>query len=291
MSFVETQKSFVNTWECDENAHLNVQFYVSRFGDAAAHFFAGRDFGKVRARPRLVSRHVRYHRELHATDLTAVATAAARIRGLGRVGFALVHLLRDPTRGHLAATAVDIYEGDGTRLGEPVDIPEEAMPRGVAAGPAQEERSAAELAAAGYLTTDRSLVRPRHCDADGTMAASALVGRYSDAQGFAYEQAGIGRETLHAAGRGRVTVELKVTILAPIQAGTPITTYGGAIGVGRSTFSFRHVTTDAGTGRAVAVGEVTALVMDLKERRASPLDEDIRAKIEASLVDVQHSGA
>ena len=31
----ETQRAFVNTWECDENDHLNVQFYWKRFGDAA----------------------------------------------------------------------------------------------------------------------------------------------------------------------------------------------------------------------------------------------------------------
>ena len=25
--FVETHRGFVNTWDCDENAHMNVQFY------------------------------------------------------------------------------------------------------------------------------------------------------------------------------------------------------------------------------------------------------------------------
>ena len=38
MSAIETLKSYVNTWECDENDHLNVQFYFRFFEDAAGHF-------------------------------------------------------------------------------------------------------------------------------------------------------------------------------------------------------------------------------------------------------------
>ena len=38
MSAVETLFSFVNRWECDENDHLNVQFYFSRFDEADRQF-------------------------------------------------------------------------------------------------------------------------------------------------------------------------------------------------------------------------------------------------------------
>ena len=34
--FVESHRSFVNTWECDDNAHMNVQFYFKRFDEAVA---------------------------------------------------------------------------------------------------------------------------------------------------------------------------------------------------------------------------------------------------------------
>ena len=53
MAWLVTQRGFVNTWECDENEHLNVQFYFARFADAAAHFLVGRGlapFGPERRR-------------------------------------------------------------------------------------------------------------------------------------------------------------------------------------------------------------------------------------------------
>ena len=33
--FLDTFRGSVNTWECDEVGHMNVQFYVARASDAA----------------------------------------------------------------------------------------------------------------------------------------------------------------------------------------------------------------------------------------------------------------
>lgn len=38
MTIQATLFSFVNRWECDENDHLNVQFYFSRFEEADRQF-------------------------------------------------------------------------------------------------------------------------------------------------------------------------------------------------------------------------------------------------------------
>ena len=38
MAAIETLFSFVNCWECDENDHLNVQFYLGRFEEADRQF-------------------------------------------------------------------------------------------------------------------------------------------------------------------------------------------------------------------------------------------------------------
>lgn len=67
MALVESLKSFVNRWECDENDHMNVQFYWTKFQTAALHFrlAAGLDDLPETARS---SRHVRYHSEVHAAD-------------------------------------------------------------------------------------------------------------------------------------------------------------------------------------------------------------------------------
>lgn len=97
---IETQKSFVDTWECDENNHLNIQFYWKRFGDA------GQIFQQMMNRePRAwVDRHVRYHRELHAGTNTVVQSATPSSHAC------LVHVLSGGENNTVSATALDQFD-------------------------------------------------------------------------------------------------------------------------------------------------------------------------------------
>ena len=76
MTIAETLYSFVNRWECDENDHLNVQYYFSRFEEADRQFqlISGLNEALVGARR---VRHVRYHKELRTGDLIVVRSAIA----------------------------------------------------------------------------------------------------------------------------------------------------------------------------------------------------------------------
>ena len=287
MPWLTTQRGFVNTWECDENEHLNIQHYFGRLADAAVHFLVARAIAPFApGAPRLLSRHVRFLRELGAEDLTRVETAAVRLDGLPEGAVALAHRLEEPTRGFLAAGAVDLYAApDETDLGrDAVPAPEEVRPRSLPLAPAAEPRSLMDLFALGYREIDRAVVQPVQLGPDGTMSVAAIVGRVSDGAGHAYESAGIPRSTIDEAGRGRVTVELKITPLAPARAGDPVVTVSGVTSVSRTTFVFRHVTFNAATGAALAVAEKTALILDRGTRKAVPISTALRAAITARLV-------
>ncbi|MEP2436118.1 MAG: thioesterase family protein, partial [Roseibium sp.] len=103
MNAQDTLFSFVNRWECDENDHLNVQFYFSRFEEADRQFqlLSGLSDAVVGARR---VRHVRYHKELRTGDLIAVKSFIAFD---GPHMLTVVHELRNSGTGDLAATAID----------------------------------------------------------------------------------------------------------------------------------------------------------------------------------------
>src|SRR5690606_16110861 len=63
MPAFETLFSSVNRWECDENDHLNVQFYFTRFEEADRQFRLLSGLSDALVGSRRV-RHVRYHCEL-----------------------------------------------------------------------------------------------------------------------------------------------------------------------------------------------------------------------------------
>jgi acyl-CoA thioester hydrolase len=75
MAAIETLFSFVNCWECDENDHLNVQFYLARFEEADRQFRLLSGLSDALAGARR-ARHLRYHEELiPATRWSCTATS------------------------------------------------------------------------------------------------------------------------------------------------------------------------------------------------------------------------
>lgn len=273
----ETGLRFVNTWECDENAHMNVQFFFAHFQDAEIHFWLSRGLAPQSA-PAALTRHVRFHAELRTADMTVLGSGLARGPG-GRA--VLLHLMYRAPEGELAASCVsvldDAYEGDAE-----LDLPDEAAPRSVPAEPASATRLQ-ELEQSGYVATGRGVVRPAECAAGGDLLAQHVVARFTDAAGHFWEHVGLSKAWLDSHGYGRVVVESKLTHLAPFAAGNPVVVMSALTGYGSKTITLRHYVLDAATGECGAVGEITGLAVDLATRRAVAWPADRAALFKATL--------
>ena len=205
MAPIETARGYVNAWDCDENDHLNVQFYVRFFEEGAAHYFHMTD----RKPSACAVRHVRYHRELLTDDLIAVETEPVDVDGQTF----LQHVLREDESGDVAATALEFY---GDLGGTPAAVDPAALPRSLAIDPASPEFDEAALVSKGAFPTHRGVVRAQEC-LNGVMTSQALVSRFSDSAPHVWATCGISSEWLHPAGFGRVAVELKVTHGEPLR--------------------------------------------------------------------------
>lgn len=269
---IETSRRFVNTWECDENAHMNVQFYFAQFEEADPHFWIAA--GLPDSGPAVTSRHVRFHREVHASDMTVIRSRLVRHDDGGA---ALLHMMARPD-GILVATCLARLAGEAPVPQQLVgDLPAEARPRSIEAP--GEAPGGADAAAAGFLATYRSIVLPRDCDAAGRMTAQMHVARFTDAAGHFWDHIGLEKSWLNAHNFGRVAVEMRLSHLHPVGAGVPIVVHSGLIGFGRKTITFRHYIVDARSGRALAAGDVTGVTIDLDTRRSVSWPEDRLARL------------
>jgi acyl-CoA thioester hydrolase len=278
---IETHRSFVNRWECDENSHMNVQFYFKRFDEAARILKALHpDAGPVEP----VLRHVRYHRELDEGDSTIIRTGV--ISG-GDFDGRTVHVMTNAQTGAVCTTALDTLEGgkslnqadadDGQEImAIPAGILEAALPRGLGGGPITIHPADELLDSGKALVTHFSTVEDNEINGNNQLITNRIISRFTDGAPHAWDHGGITTSWLRANNFGRVAVEMKVMRLAESRPGTALRLISHLEDVHGKTFRILHQLQAIGSGTIVALGEVRCLVMDLEKRRAVALPE-IRA--------------
>ena len=272
---IETHRGFVNTWECDLNNHLNVQFYWKRFADALE------VYSHLTGQPALnwKDRHVRYHDELASASDTIIRSSlvAGPDPEDGQESGQIAHVLTNGVTGKLSATAVDtLIEGNIHQDFDTADFPDAARPRSLQIPPLDPVATRHAFQKGNGLISHLSVVSPQECNAQGFLSDQHHISRFSDAASHFWHHMGVSTKWLKDNGCGSVAVEMKVTRHKPVPVGTvtQITTWLDTI-FGKS-FSFRHQVMDLKSGEPLYSGAVTALLMDFATRRATELPSMIK---------------
>lgn len=283
MSALETLFSFVNCWECDENDHLNVQFYLARFDEADRQFrlLAGLSDSLAGARR---ARHVRFHSELFAGDTLSMTS---HIAFDGPYMLTVVHALRRTADGVLAATAIDGYAPSDSIARElrrrfaavSAPMPDLAQPRGAPPVTEVVPLTLRHVEAAGARVTHRTTVLSRHTGPDGRADDAFAAACFVDAAPHAWNITPMTDTWLAERNLGRVVTELRVVWFGPLKPGDPVVTLSGLTGAGSTTFTLRHHLFESRAQRLVAMADVVSLALDLETRKSVRLDEEIRSAI------------
>ncbi|WP_422375292.1 thioesterase family protein [Roseibium sp.] len=289
MSVQTTLLSFVNRWECDENDHLNVQFYFSRFEEADRQFRLLSGLSETLVGARRV-RHVRFHAELRTGDLITVHSSIAFD---GPHMLTVIHELRDGASGELAATALDGYEPSANSAKTlrqrfkafQTSMIDEAAPRGIPAGPANARATIANLEAKGAQIAYRGTVLPRDVGVDGRADDRFALACCTDGVAHVWQRTPMTHAYLTENGLGRVAVEMKLTWATPLKSGDTMIVLSGFTGVSAKTFAMRHHLFESRTSRLVATLDVIALTMDLERRLAVELPPEAHQAINKMLID------
>lgn len=267
-----THVAVVQTWECDSNNHLNVQFIHKRFREAGYLFRQRHGLGGIALR----DAHTRFHREIQLDDTPRVFTIPVR-DDVGGV-FLLHRLIRGDDE--LLCSCLDrlATAAPGLNCARLADY-QDAAPRGLVLEPATVPDNTPERGdAEGAETSCMMTILPSDLDHSGHLPAERLVSSFSNGGQVAWALIGATAPWLRQRGLGRVVLEMKFNGFHEPVAGAILHQTSRAIAIGDKTYRFGHRIEDAITKNLYATGEVLSVLMDMGTRRSIHLDEELSMK-------------
>ncbi len=296
---IETYRGYVNTWECDDVGHMNVQFYLSKLDNALEQLRHSLGHGPARAAQSGIALrpqwdHVHFLREVHVSTTLAIQCGVLEADDQG---ITVYSELQDCVSNSVSAAmttrldAVSRQDWSTAPLpatvqtaaqGLRVALPDYAAPKSVSDTRALEGLSLDIVRARGFFPIHHGVIHPADCNAHGWMLQGRYTARISDGAAHIWNAAGMDRQYLAERGYGVAVVESRQHYIRPVAAGTLVSIYSGVRGVSKRTASFAHMIFDTESGEPLARSEVTALLLDMSARRAGEFQPQERDRLEAA---------
>ncbi len=285
---IPTFSTAVNTWQCDENDHLNVQFYTEFGHEAQAHLMASLGLGPRAQRAAGLTLdpawdHVRYLREFRAVDAVAVLSAPIEI---GERHLLAYHEIRNSSDGKVAATMRRRITSDAP-WPAPFRARAEAARRALPAnaGPRSVGKRAlpdlvlADAARTGLIDIGRTVITPAECDERGQFLPHHQFGRYSDGAPMLWNHLGFDRSAMQERGEGSVVVEMLNHYRRPLHAGDLLVVMSGLASFSDRVLTFTHFLFEAETGTLAACAEAIGMKFDQKIRKIMTFSTEDQARL------------
>ncbi len=190
----EVWRGSAMAWECDEMAHMNTRFYVSRAMEGLAGLFGYLGMPRLfaPASPTTLAvdeMHIRFRREARVAAPLHMTAGVVEISDCeATVLLLLFHSRSGQTAATFRLRVAHVLASDGrTRQGWPsalqaaaqssrVEVPIEARPRSVSLQPADRDHTVDEAVALGLQRVAMGLLPREGCDAFGRMHQSRFIG-------------------------------------------------------------------------------------------------------------------
>lgn len=293
---VEVWRGGVTPWECDENGHMNVRFYIARAMEGlvglAARLGMSHAFSPhASATLRVTDMHIRFLREarppagLHMiagvlemgeTDARFLLTLIHSATGAPSASFNIVVTHVTPGEGRAFAWSRAVRERAAALT---TATPAYAAMRGVDPGAPSAAASLARAEALGMTTIASGALMARDCDVFGRMNTEYFIGRiYDGIDRVANEQRDI--VMAHASARpariGAAALEYRLIHLNWPLAGDRFVIRSAVIAVADRTLRMVHWMLDPETGAAWAMAEAVTATLDLDARKIIPITQPAR---------------
>lgn len=289
-SLIPTFSTAVNTWQCDENNHLNVQFYTEFAHEASASLLSHLGFGpRAQRAAGVVTRpdddHVRYLREFRVVEPVEVHSAPVEV---GERDLVAYHEVRNPAKNEIAATirrriACDCaWPADFRARAEAacIALPATARPRSVGQL-SLPDLHLSQAAWVGLIEVGRTQITPDECDERGEFLPRHQFGRYSDGAPVLWNHLGFDRAAMQERQEGSVVVEMLNHYRRPLRAGDLAVVMSGLATFTDKTITFTHFLFEAETGTLAACAEAVGMKFDQKIRKIMTFPPEDRARMEA----------
>ena len=268
-------KGSVNRWECDENDHMNVRFFVKKHWETLMGAVYGRSELEMQSAKRV--HHIRFIQEARiATPISGYAGVVEMPDGTNRY---LTELRQSFSDEVMSSCLHDV--------GEVSDVVTDALldhskPRGVAdASSLYKQTPYDELSVRGFVRIGVGRIDPAECVDGRLLSAHGFMGRLSDSMPHLWG-------TIHEGGvldadEGGAVLEYRFEYLGVLPAGSQYEIWSGLRGVGAKKQEFVHLMfTDE--RRLVLVAEAVGVRLDLIARKAKVLSESVQNEMRSRIV-------
>jgi acyl-CoA thioester hydrolase len=285
---IPTFTTAVNTWQCDENDHLNVQFYTEFGHEASAHLLAELGLGPRAQRAagldiRPADDHVRYLREFRVVDPVAAFSGPVEV---GERHLIAYHEIRNPSDNTIASTVRRRIVCDRSwptafrerTEGALVELPITARPRSVGKL-ALPDLSLDDAARCGLIEVGRSVITPAECDEKGEFLPHHQFGRYSDGAPFLWNHLGFDRAAMQERQEGSVVVEMLNHYRRALGAGDLLVVMSGLASFTDKVLTFTHFLFEAETGTLAACAEAVGMKFDQKSRKIMTFSKEDQLRL------------
>jgi acyl-CoA thioester hydrolase len=296
---IEVARSSVQTWECDQMGHMNVQFYVAKAEEGAAALATALGLGHHVQRENgtvLVARehHIRFLRELRPGAPFIIKGGVLRAM---TEGLEIYEELRTVIPDEVSATFYTRAEwcDHQMRGGLPlpttalakvapysIELPKHGAPRGLELSLPRPAPHLKDTERMNMITTYRGAVHPEFCDRAGFMTPRHYMGRVSDAIPNLLAQ--MRNEDRSKSQTGGAALEYRFVYREPAREGDVLVLKSGLKSVGEKTYIWCHWLFDAESGDCFATAEAVAVAMDLATRKAIEIPPDMRKHLESLVI-------
>jgi acyl-CoA thioester hydrolase len=299
MAMIETYRGSVDTWECDLNNHLNVQFYVARAADGLVVLGHELGLGPDYVREHecmLIARehHIRFHQEqrpgapiVMQSGILEVAGNSLRIyqemRNIASDTVATTfitqcELVDRPTRRVLPLNESVAARAEALQTG----LPDYGAPRGVAVDQPRTAPTLADAGQLGMVTSYQNLLGSNDCDRYGFMKTSGYMACISSAVPVLINE--IRGMRSRDKRIGGAALEYRLIYRRAPRLGDRLVLRSGLTALASKTFGWGHWLFDAHSGECVAGAESVAVMLDLIARKAIAIPEDMHALLSPQVI-------
>lgn len=296
----EVWRGSVMAWECDEMAHMNTRFYVSRAMEGLAGLFGYLGMPRLfaPASPTTLAvdeMHIRFRREARVAAPLHMTAGVVEISDCeATVLLLLFHSRSGQTAATFRLRVAHVLASDGrTRQGWPgslkaaaqssrVEVPIEARPRSVSLESVDSDHTVDEAVALGLQRVAMGLLPREGCDAFGRMHQSRFIGAVGEGARQLLQPL---RELIveHAKQKperfGGAALEFRVVNLLSPAWGDCFEVRSGLQRVDGNALSVVHWMMDPFSGRRFAAMQSINTVLDLDRRKIVAISETARRLI------------
>ncbi len=275
----------VETWECDQMKHMNVQFYSSRASASLSHLLnaIGLTPNRIRRERKSLKYQdlrIQYMAEMH---VGAIMYGVSGIRAIknGRIQ-AFTHLF-NAANDKLSSVSEFHLTYQNLDSGETLDLPSDILEKANALVDEHEALYCPQPIKSVVMPakpmdhmfeTNRSAVDVWECDAFSNIEVRNIIGRFSDAASHIMGSVGITRAMQRERNLGSAALDYYTEFKAPIKMADSLVLKSGLLDRKPKNFAFGHHLINCDTNEIVNCTTVIGCYFDMTARKAVPLPEE-----------------